>query len=125
MRTVACYSCLSSSKLVLCLQVIEVKDTSIPFMPRVEVIDARSGAHLGHVSSSMICCYFPSMHELKCHYNPVFMQVFTDGPKPTGKRLLYECCSAEVHTRRRRFAGRGKIQRKVDSVSGEAMELVH
>ena len=28
---------------------LQVKDTSIPFMPRVEVIDARGGAHLGHV----------------------------------------------------------------------------
>jgi peptide methionine sulfoxide reductase MsrB len=28
--------------------VLEIKDTSIPFMPRVEVVDARSGAHLGH-----------------------------------------------------------------------------
>ena len=28
--------------------VIEIKDTSIPFMTRVEVVDARSGAHLGH-----------------------------------------------------------------------------
>ena len=28
--------------------VIEVKDSSIPFMTRVEVLDARSGAHLGH-----------------------------------------------------------------------------
>ena len=26
-----------------------LQDTSIPFMPRVEVVDARSGAHLGHV----------------------------------------------------------------------------
>lgn len=29
--------------------VVEVTDNSIPFMPRVEVIDAKSGAHLGHV----------------------------------------------------------------------------
>ena len=28
---------------------LQVKDSSIPFMPRVEVVDARGGAHLGHV----------------------------------------------------------------------------
>lgn len=29
--------------------VVEVVDASIPWMPRTEVIDAKSGAHLGHV----------------------------------------------------------------------------
>ena len=32
-----------------CLAFMQITDKSIPFMPRTEVIDVRSGAHLGHV----------------------------------------------------------------------------
>jgi methionine-R-sulfoxide reductase len=51
--------------------VIELKDSSIPFMTRVEVLDARSGAHLGHVRrllspfcrSSVACDVFQSRRQ--------------------------------------------------------------
>ena len=42
----ACLACICETDAT---GLVQVTDKSIPFMPRTEVIDVRSGAHLGHV----------------------------------------------------------------------------
>jgi peptide methionine sulfoxide reductase MsrB len=90
--------------------VMEISDTSIPFMTRVEVVDARSGAHLGHGeagvnSRSLASARVPALRssglmDSQPQAEPVVRPapprqppprrsppaVFNDGPRPTGKR---------------------------------------
>ncbi len=55
------------------LACVQITDKSIPFMPRTEVIDVRSGAHLGHVfngeSHTCLQRYCKCIRSLACMYH--------------------------------------------------------